>query len=87
MRSNTVEIRQQQSILRNILVSTGHFVWTLFIAICLMSWLFATNDSAPDLQGTNWEHAPQSNTSATNVSATKPRDPYAESQGRPGRRF
>ncbi len=66
-------------------------VWTVFAAICVGSWLLATNDSAHDLQGlqgTKMEHAPQSNTSATNVSASKPADPYEmESRGRPGRRF
>jgi hypothetical protein len=57
-------------------------VWAVFAAICFTSLVFAIIDSAPDSQ------APQSNTAATNVSAPKPRDPYAtESRVRPGRRF
>jgi hypothetical protein len=63
-------------------------VWTVFVAICFTSWLLKTNDSSPDLQGVESVHAPQSNTSATNVSAAKRPDPYAtESWDRPGRRF
>ncbi len=63
-------------------------VWTVFAALCFTSWLLSTNDSAPDLQDAKSMHVPQSNTSATNVSAAEPPDPYGtESWVRHGREF
>jgi len=59
-------------------------VWTVSAAICFAAWLLKTNDSGPDLQGTESMAVPQSKTS----SVAEPRDRYAtESSGRPGRKF
>jgi hypothetical protein len=56
-------------------------VLTVFVALCFMSWLIETTASAP-------VNVPQSNTSATSVSAAQPPDPYeTESWVRHGREF
>ena len=63
-------------------------VLTVFVALSFVSWLLEANTTAPDLQGAKSVHVPQSNTSATNVSAAEPPDPYAdESWVRHGREF
>jgi len=63
-------------------------VLAVFTALCTVSWLIETNAVVPDLQDAKSVHVPQSDTSATNVSAVEPPDPYGtESWVRHGREF